>query len=104
MALPAQVIRDGRIEPRPWRVPIAFHDPLVGLVVDGLGQCGTWVLAINSVAGSEGLYRRRAGPEGARDPVIASALIHPALHILHELPERNPLVNTHRRITSDPLI
>ena len=104
MALPAQVIRDGRIEPRPWRVPIAFHDPLVGLVVDGLGQCGTWVLAINSVAGSEGLYRRRAGPEGACDPLITPALLYPAIYIVHEFPERNPLVNTHRRITSDPLI
>jgi hypothetical protein len=56
MALPALVVRNGRIEPRPWNLA-GFYDPLVSLVVDGLDQCGAWVVAINSVAGSEGLYR-----------------------------------------------
>jgi hypothetical protein len=107
VALPTRVVRDGRIEPCPRNslgAPVGFYDALVGLVVDGLGQRGSRVLAVDSVAGSEGLYRRRAGPEGACDPVITPALVHPTLHIVHEFPERNPLVNTHSRITSDPLL
>src|SRR5215212_10245004 len=88
-ALPAWVIRDRRVEPgprAPLGSPVAFENPLVGLVVGRLGEGSSRVLAIDAVAGPEGLHAGRARPEGARDPLVAPALVHPALYVVYELP------------------
>src|ERR687898_901520 len=56
--------------------------------------------AVDGVARAKRLQRRRARPQGACDPLVASVLLNPTADVVYELPERYPLIYSH---TPSPL-
>src|SRR3712207_4385502 len=87
------VVPDGGIEPHTGTL-IVDHT-LEGGVFLRVVQRGAGTPAVDGVARTEGLHAGRARPEGARDPLVAPPLLYPATDIVHELPERDPLIYAH---------
>src|SRR5918992_222663 len=91
--LPAGVVADFGVEPDArtfW-----LEHALVGRVVLRVVQRRGGSAAVDGVARAERLHRRRARPQGACDPLVASVLLNPTADVVYELPERNPLIYTH---------
>src|SRR5215218_6113765 len=93
--LPARVVPDFGVEPDSGTR--GLEHPFVGRIVLRIVQRGAASPAVDGVARAERLHRRRARPECAGDPLVASILVHPAADIIYELPERNPLIYSHAR-------
>src|SRR5215211_3982294 len=91
--LPAGVAADLWVEPDAgtfW-----LEHPFVGGEVLRVVQRRSRPAAVDGVARAKRLHRRRARPEGAGDPLVAAALLHPPADVVYELPERNPLIYSH---------
>src|ERR687897_1903983 len=91
--LPARVVADFRVEPDAGalRLEHAFVGGVVLWVVQRRGGSA----AVDGVARAERLHRRRARPQGACDPLVASVLLNPTADVVYELPERYPLIYSH---------
>ncbi len=79
---------------KPYTRVFSIQNTLVGAVLFRVMQRRALVPTVDAVARPERLNRRRTGPERRSDPIIPTTFIHPSPNILHELPERNPLINT----------
>src|SRR5919112_6659655 len=96
--LPAGVVVNLCVEPDArtfW-----LEHALVGRVVLRVVQRRGGSAAVDGVARAERLHRRRARPQGACDPLVASVLLNPTADVVYELPERYPLIYSH---TPSPL-
>src|SRR5215208_1814187 len=94
--VPARIVADLWVEPDTGT--FGLEHPFVGRVVLRVVQRRSRrVAAVDSVARAEGLHRRRARPQGAADPIVALALVHPTADVVYELPERYPLIYSHAR-------
>src|SRR5215212_9955598 len=91
--LPAGVVAHFRVEPDAWT--FRLEHALVGGEVLRVVERRSLRAAVDGVARAERLHRRRARPEGACDPLVASVLLHPTVDVIYELPERNPLIYSH---------
>src|ERR671910_805770 len=88
--LPAGVVADFRVEPDAG--VLWLEHALVGGVVLRVVQRRGGSAAGDGVARAERLHRRRARPQGACDPLVASVLLNPTADVVYELPERYPLI------------
>src|SRR5215212_209772 len=91
--LPARVVAHFGVEPDAWTCWL--EHPFVGGEVLRVVPRRSLRAAVDGVARAERLHRRKARPEGACDPLVASVLLHPTVDVIYELPERNPLIYTH---------
>src|SRR5215204_2174780 len=91
--LPARVVADLGVEPHAGARRL--EHALVGGELLRIVQRGGRPAAVDGVARAERLHRRRAGAEGASDPIVASALLDPTADVVYELPERYPLIYSH---------
>jgi hypothetical protein len=83
--LPAGIVAHLGVEPNAgafW-----LEHPFVGGVLLRVVQLRIRHAAVNGVARAERLHRRRAGPQGACDPIVAAVLLHPTVDVIFELPE-----------------
>src|SRR5829696_7466391 len=96
--LPARVVADLGVEPDAGA--FRLEHALVGGEVLRLVQRRSRRAAVDGVARAERLHRRRARPQGACDPLVASVLLNPTADVVYKLPERYPLIYSH---TPSPL-
>src|SRR5215203_7442280 len=83
--LPARVAADLGVEPDAGT--FGLEHPFVGREVLRVVQRRSRPAAVDGVARAERLHRRRARPEGAGDPLVASVLLNPTVDVICELPE-----------------
>src|SRR5215204_5266963 len=93
--LPARVVANLWVEPDAGA--FRLEHPFVGGEVLRVVQRRSRRAAVDGVARTERLHRRRARPQGAGDPIVAAVLVHPTADVVHELPERYPLIYSHAR-------
>src|ERR671921_1896425 len=91
--LPAGVVVNLWVEPDAGA--LRLEHSFVGRVVLRVVQRRGGSAAVDGVARAERLHRRRAGAQGACDPLVASVLLNPTADVVYELPERYPLIYTH---------
>src|SRR5829696_4772132 len=91
--LPARVVADLGVEPDAGA--FRLEHALVGGEVLRLVQRRSRRAAVDGVARAERLHRRRARPQGACDPLVASVLLNPTADVVYKLPERYPLIYSH---------
>src|SRR5215211_5697829 len=91
--VPAGVVADFGVEPDAGA--LRLEHPFVGGVVLRVVQRRAACATVDGVARAERLHRRRACSQGAGDPLVAPVLVHPTADVVYELPERNPLINSH---------
>src|SRR5215208_4948443 len=91
--LPAGVVADLWVEPDAGA--FRLEHPFVARVVLRVVQRRGGSAAVDGVARAERLHRRRARPQGACDPLVASVLLNPTADVVYELPERYPLIYSH---------
>src|SRR5918994_6227736 len=91
--LPARVVVNLWVEPDAG--VLRLEHALVGRVVLRVVQRRGGSATVDGVARAERLHRRRARPQGACDPLLASVLLNPTADVVYELSERYPLIYSH---------